>query len=375
MVGDPKQAIYRFRRRRRADLPARSRALEAAQRENVLTIGRNFRSVAPILEWVNQRFAAPLSADGQPGFAPCSPTRGHRCRRQRLPSTCGSGATARTEFVTPRRRRSPKLCEADRRLCRFAIATQSLRPCRAGDIALLAPTGRELWRYERAWKPRHPGRDAGRQRLLPTPGSPGPDRARLDARRRTGHARARRALAWPAGRPDRGSLLDALAAVPRPRDGTRACTSGGRSPTSPTRCCARRWRSCKASRGAHARPRRTVLLAEAVEEMRVRPVLRQRGGRRPNGRWPTSMRFLDMARAWNARGLRAFAQAMRAQWRTRPELRRRGQTPSAKPSRSITMHAAKGLEWSVVIPSTPRRAFRQRARRCWTATPEYCTRV
>ena len=31
---------------------------------------------------------------------------------------------------------------------------RGLRPCRAGDIALLAPTGAELWRYERALEAR-----------------------------------------------------------------------------------------------------------------------------------------------------------------------------------------------------------------------------
>ena len=70
MVGDPKQAIYRFRG---ADVQTYLRAraaLETAHPVNVLRIGRNFRSVAPILDWVNLRFEAPLSADGQPGFAP-----------------------------------------------------------------------------------------------------------------------------------------------------------------------------------------------------------------------------------------------------------------------------------------------------------------
>jgi exodeoxyribonuclease-5 len=33
--------------------------------------------------------------------------------------------------------------------------TQTMRVCRAGDIALLAPTGASLWRYERALEYRH----------------------------------------------------------------------------------------------------------------------------------------------------------------------------------------------------------------------------
>ena len=33
-------------------------------------------------------------------------------------------------------------------------ATREMRPCRAGDIALLAPTGTDLWRYEEALEER-----------------------------------------------------------------------------------------------------------------------------------------------------------------------------------------------------------------------------
>ena len=67
-VGDPKQAIYRFRG---ADVDTYVEAREAIRQqcpENVLEITANFRSLRPILEWVNERFAEPLSAEGQPGF-------------------------------------------------------------------------------------------------------------------------------------------------------------------------------------------------------------------------------------------------------------------------------------------------------------------
>ena len=63
MVGDPKQAIYRFRG---ADIAAYIRAREAflAQApDSVLPISTNFRSCAPIMRYVNERFETLLSVE------------------------------------------------------------------------------------------------------------------------------------------------------------------------------------------------------------------------------------------------------------------------------------------------------------------------
>jgi ATP-dependent exoDNAse (exonuclease V) beta subunit len=69
LVGDPKQAIYRFRG---ADVAAYVRAREAIRALNpddLLSISTNFRSCAAILNYVNDRFAPHLAEDkGQPGF-------------------------------------------------------------------------------------------------------------------------------------------------------------------------------------------------------------------------------------------------------------------------------------------------------------------
>ena len=87
-VGDPKQAIYRFRG---ADVDTYLRAREAIREQypkNILEVTANFRSFRPILEWVNQRFKEPLSTSGQPGFQNLEATRepnsyGPRGRRPR----------------------------------------------------------------------------------------------------------------------------------------------------------------------------------------------------------------------------------------------------------------------------------------------------
>ena len=73
LVGDPKQAIYRFRG---ADVGAYVQARDAFRAQDpgsLLSISTNFRSCASILTFVNERFEVVLSADGQPGFTALDP--------------------------------------------------------------------------------------------------------------------------------------------------------------------------------------------------------------------------------------------------------------------------------------------------------------
>ena len=68
LVGDPKQAIYRFRG---ADITAynEARASIAAQDGGaVVEITANFRSQSKIIDHVNQCFEPVLRAEGQPGY-------------------------------------------------------------------------------------------------------------------------------------------------------------------------------------------------------------------------------------------------------------------------------------------------------------------
>jgi len=73
LVGDRKQAIYRFRG---ADVGAYVQARDAFRAQDpgsLLSISTNFRSCASILTFVNEHFEAVLSADGQPGFTALDP--------------------------------------------------------------------------------------------------------------------------------------------------------------------------------------------------------------------------------------------------------------------------------------------------------------
>ena len=355
LVGDPKQAVYRFRG---ADVGAYIAARRAVSPAALCRITANFRSVKPILDFVNARFAAALSeSEGQPGFAALSHT---------IP---GGGAhavvaldvaVAKDETDVEHRRAA----EAGRvaELCRRLIGTQSvrdpeggqIRACRAGDIALLAPAGTDLWRYEEALE------DAG----IPVSTQAGKSFFRrqevqdLIALTRT-LADPRDTLAL--GALLRGPLVglseaelldigDGLPADPgRPdtlprlglwTDPEQIGHAIARDVLVRLQAIARRARSTTPY----------LLLSDAVEALSVRPQLRQRHRTGADRALANLDLFLEMARAYGVRGLRAFARDMRANWEDAVR-QIEGRPDAAQQSVSlITMHAAKGLEWPIVIP-------------------------
>src|SRR3546814_15653361 len=72
-MGAPKQGTSRFRG---ADDCAYVRARDAfiaQDADSILSISTNFRSCAPILTYVNERFETLLSSEGQPGFTALDP--------------------------------------------------------------------------------------------------------------------------------------------------------------------------------------------------------------------------------------------------------------------------------------------------------------
>ena len=157
LVGDPKQAIYRFCG---ADIAAYVRAREAFRTqaaEGVLSITTNFRSCAPIMGYVNDRFEALLSEEnGQPGFQALDPFQPARAQGPSVVALDIPVADEDGKASAPQQRDGE--AEAVAAMCARLIGSEpvrdtksgELRPCRAGDIALVAPTGSELWRYEEA---------------------------------------------------------------------------------------------------------------------------------------------------------------------------------------------------------------------------------
>src|SRR5690606_12557145 len=92
------------------------------------------------------------------------------------------------------------------------------------------------------------------------------------------------------------------------------------------------------------------LLSRALDVMEVRALLEHRHGRHADRALANVDRFLAHSRAFDVRGLAAFAQHVWAAWADK-ESELEGRTDSAAESVTlITIHSAKGLEWPVVIP-------------------------
>lgn len=74
-VGDPKQSIYRFRR---ADIASYMAARDATDTADVVRLTTNFRSTKPVLDWVNSVFGSLVVPNGyvQPDYAPLDPAPG-----------------------------------------------------------------------------------------------------------------------------------------------------------------------------------------------------------------------------------------------------------------------------------------------------------
>ena len=93
-----------------------------------------------------------------------------------------------------------------------------------------------------------------------------------------------------------------------------------------------------------------MLMSDAMSLLNVRSQLRQRFRASADRALANVDLFLERTRAYDVRGMRAFARDMRANWEN--ELRQvEGRPDSEEQSVSlITIHASKGLEWPVVIP-------------------------
>ena len=373
LVGDPKQAIYRFRGADVDTYLEAKRALLAQDPDSIIEITANFRSRAPILDFANDRFQPLLSeAAGQPGFTPLAATRaaspdGHAVACFEIPiddrhKDDKGGLDA--ELV--REEEARIVAEIVQRLIgNYQIwdkRTQTMRVCRAGDIALLAPTGASLWRYERALEFRHVpvASQAGKgffrrqevQDLIAL------SRAIADRRDTLGFGAL---LRGPLVGLTEEEIADAIAALPAPEDGPppRLHLWTDRSAiTHPVL-----GRTLEVLQNLARKARRTTpyqIIAEAIEELNIRPILRSRYRLAPERALANVELFLEMARAYDGRGLTAFTLAMRRNWDD-AEAQVEGRPDAEAESVSIiTMHSGQGARMADRHPDQfPDRALRR----------------
>ena len=361
LVGDPKQAIYRFRD---ADVNAYIRAREAiraANPENIISISTNFRSCKSILAYVNGRFENILSGAGQPGFIALDP---YHDDHGDAPSVAALDVAVPSDDDGKASADLQRDCEAEAvaDLCsrligrRLVIDRKSgaARECRAGDIALLAPTGSELWRYEEALEkhdiPVSTQAGKGLYRRQEIQDLIALTRVLTDARDTLALGAL---LRGPIVGLSEEELLDVVWALPR------SSTEPDRLPRldrtiDPQHVANELARDILIRLQSLARRANSTtphdLLSQAVDVLRIRPILVQRHRGHAERALANVDLYLELARPYSVRGLRAFAEAMTNAW-TDETRAVEGRPDAQEEAVSLyTMHAAKGLEWPIVIP-------------------------
>jgi ATP-dependent exoDNAse (exonuclease V) beta subunit len=362
-VGDPKQAIYRFRGADVDTYLGAKAAIISRNADAVLEIVANFRSLEPIIEFANAQFLGLLSPEnGQPGFTALRPTRlppNERAAVARFDIPLGDEQkNAKGKLIVDRIRHEEADIVADlvtRLIGSYPVCdkqTKQMRPCRAGDIALLAPTGTNLWIYERALERREIAiaSQAGKsfytrqevQDLIAV--------ARAIADRRDTLALGA-FLRGPIVGLTEEQIADAIVALPPRENGAAGRLYLWTDLADVQNPILRR--ALEVLQNLARRARQTTpyrLLAEAVEELNVRPILRARYRLSSERALANVEMILEMARAYDARGLVAFADALKISWEdTQKHIEGRPDADADAISIS-TMHSAKGLEWPIVIP-------------------------
>jgi CRISPR-associated exonuclease Cas4 len=356
LVGDPKQAIYRFRG---ADIEAYelSRRLISAQDGGaIIEVTANFRSQSAIIRHVNSCFAAVFAKAAQPRYVALSPTIPDRSYPVPWVSrfTIQLATEGRIYADMFREAEAEKVADICARLIgniTIRRADKSYSALRQGNIALLSPGHTELWRYERALE----------QRGLTVSSQAGKT---LMRRQETQDvlallrvlADSSDTLAFGAlmrgplvGLSDQ-ELLDITTALPQAEGrpsffNVRTDAALVHHPLAKTIL-----EDLQDIRRRASISTPSLILAEAIERLNVRVIMASRHGNRNARALANLDALIERARSYGVAGLRAFVRELQSDWErgTRaPE----GRVDAAEHAIEIvTIHSAKGLEWPVVIP-------------------------
>jgi exodeoxyribonuclease-5 len=360
LVGDPKQAIYRFRGADVETYLVAKRALATRDPKAILDVSANFRSQPAILDYVNAHFSALLDeSHGQPGFTALTPVRlrGNEPSVVAFEIALDDRHKPNGDLVVDLVRRQEASIVAS--IVHGLIGTYPVwdkdlneyRPARADDIALLAPTGTSLWIYEQELE--------RREIPIATQAGKGFFR-RQEVQDLIGIARAiadhRDTLAF--GAIIRGPLVGLTEEqIADEIDVLQTTTTSAQRLNLWTDPAIIRHAVLKqtltilqnlARRARRATPYQ--LLAEAIEELHVRPILKARHSRGAERALANVELVLEMARAYAGRGIGDFARALWERWEDGDTQAEGRPDAEADAVSIITIHSAKGLEWPVVIP-------------------------
>jgi ATP-dependent exoDNAse (exonuclease V) beta subunit len=368
LVGDPKQAIYRFRG---ADIATYDRAISSLRRQSpdcVLRITTNFRSRPAILTHVNTCFTPILNGPGQPGYVNLSPSI--------AASDDSWSGVARlrvdVEASDPRKRPSAddqREEEASRvaQLCTQLIGSSVSskdgddRRLFAGDIVLLSPAHTDLWRYERALEnagisvASQAGKTLMKRQetqdilcLLRSLSDPF-DTLALGA-----------LLRGPLVGLTEEELLDLHHAV---QSVAGLDTRNGLMITTPLEQIGHPVARQVLGHLQYLRRRALettpkLLLSEAIERLQLRVVLAARHGTRGARALANLEMLIEMAGAYAVGGLRAFVASLQEDWEKKTA-HAEGRIDEARDAvQIVTVHSAKGQEWPIVIPINMGTRFR-----------------
>lgn len=361
-VGDPKQSIYRFRN---ADIAAyrAARDLIVGQPNGALVaITANFRSRRSIIDFVNLNFAEVFDGGSQPAYVALHPTIEHQPAVMPHVARLSIG----TEDEGPAEvRRLEALAVAeicDELIGRLPVRQKdgSLRPARAGDIALMAASHTELWRYEQELERRRiPVASQAGKALMRRPETLDVLtllRALSDATDKLAFGAL---LRGPIIGLSDAELLDIVNELGewkngRPPDLSLLTNVSGLSNA-----------YAKSAIETLQRLRRrsfvvppAQLLSEAIEALLMRPILAARHVSR-NARAITNLDALvEMARRYSVFGLSSLVEELQQQWE-RGATVQEGRSDSVEEAvQIVTMHNSKGLEWPIVIPISTATNFR-----------------
>jgi CRISPR-associated exonuclease Cas4 len=365
LVGDPKQAIYRFRGADLATYLTVRRAIEEQFPSNILRITANFRSRRQILDHVNHCFEERLSAQ-EAGYV--------ALRSTRSAEEYGFPCVTKVSVQLPLETRVDSSRDEEARIvaevCARLIGNVELklndgktRRLAPGDIALLAPVSTDLWRYERALE------EAG----LPFASQAGKNLfKRQEAQdlvalvRTLADTRDTLALGALLRGPLVGLTEQELLSITESLHLQEGQDEFGglslRTDTATVQHADAR-EVLTTLKDLHRRVHSTspaLLLAEAIERLHVRAIVKARSADQAVRSLANIDGLLERARGYGVRGFARFARDIDDAWSSGT-----GQTEGlveadGQSIEIVTVHSSKGLEWPVVIPinraSMPRRA-------------------